>query len=259
MSYDKIWIEHKEYPGRWLERWEAEKKNLSDEFYTNHYRLRAQGNFVVLSAGKNCSFDDSELADDVQFNDPKLMNPSPMLWSADDCIQNCLSGYPYVGFRWLCRRLGLTPAETLKRITPYITEIENCCWTPSQVTENLIIEVDDLIEKGWEPGVRPTEPPNSEVLYQTVWDHFKPEFRMFMDESIADLVYRSGSDTQSVVKTMVEVAVACTLRRFKYLSLDPSGDECKWLLSPVELAEAAANCEWIRGAREEAAKEKEGK
>jgi len=35
MSYDRTWIERKEHPEGWLERWEAEKKNLSDEFYTN--------------------------------------------------------------------------------------------------------------------------------------------------------------------------------------------------------------------------------
>ena len=58
MSYDRIRIERKEYPGGWLERWEAEKKNLSDDFYANFNRLHTQGHFVVLSAGKNCLFDE---------------------------------------------------------------------------------------------------------------------------------------------------------------------------------------------------------
>ena len=58
---------------------------------------------------------------------------------------------------------------------------------------------------------------------------------------------------------MVDIAVGCTLRRFKKLSLDPGAYEFTWLLSPLELAEAAASCEWITGAREDAAKEKEGK
>jgi hypothetical protein len=58
MSYDRIWIERKEYPGGWLERGEAEKKNLNEEFYTNYSRLHAQGHAVVLLAGKNHLFDE---------------------------------------------------------------------------------------------------------------------------------------------------------------------------------------------------------
>lgn len=208
--------------------------------------------------------DDSELTDDVQFNDPKIMNEpklnyDPRLWSAEDCIQNFLHGYPYVGFRWLCRRLGLSPAETFMRIEPRLKQIENCCWTPAEVKLYLIGDVESLTEKGWTPGVRPPEPPTPEELYQMVWDHFKPELQMRMDESIADLAYRSGSDVHTVVRVMVGVAVACTLREFKHLSFDPGTYEFTWPLPPLELAEAAASCEWITGAREEAAKEKEGK
>jgi hypothetical protein len=58
MSYDRIWIESTEHPRGLLERWEAEKKNLSDDFDANFNRLYAQGDFVVLSAGKNCMFDE---------------------------------------------------------------------------------------------------------------------------------------------------------------------------------------------------------
>jgi hypothetical protein len=58
MSYDRIWIESTEHPGGLLERYEAEKKNLSDYFYANYKRLRAKGDFVVLSAGKNCLLDE---------------------------------------------------------------------------------------------------------------------------------------------------------------------------------------------------------
>jgi hypothetical protein len=51
MSYDRIWIERKEYPGGWLERGEAESKNLNEEFYADYSRLHAQGHGVVLLSG----------------------------------------------------------------------------------------------------------------------------------------------------------------------------------------------------------------
>jgi hypothetical protein len=196
--------------------------------------------------------DDSDVTD-VEFNDPKLMGAD-----LDENITNFIAGYPYVGFRWICRKLNLTPAETLKQITPYLTLVENCSWTPEQVKESLISEVESLTAEGWEPGVRP-EPPTPEQLRDMVRDHFKPELRMLMDMSVADLVYRSGSNFQDVIACMVDVAVGNTLARFKYITTDPNTDECKWLLSPLELAEAAAGCRWIAGAREEAAKAKEGK
>lgn len=197
--------------------------------------------------------DDSDVTD-VEFNDPKLMGAD-----LEEELINFIAGYPYVSFQWICRKLNLSPAEALKRITPNLTLVENCCWTPEQVQESLTGEVKSLEAAGWEPGVRPSELPTPEALRDMVWDHFKPELQMLMDCSIADLTYRSGSDIKTVVKTMVDIAVGATLRRFKYLTLDPGTDEAKWLLWPVELAEAAANCDWIRGAREEAAKAAEAK
>ena len=58
MSYDRIWIASTEHPGGWLERRQAERLNLGDEFETSRKRLYAQGDFVVLIAGTNFLFDE---------------------------------------------------------------------------------------------------------------------------------------------------------------------------------------------------------
>ncbi len=229
--------------------------------------------------------DDSDVTD-VEFNDPKLMKPKNVWYTTpgstdpyedleenvaqakidaaenvyeEDVIINFISGYPYTNLRGLCRKLGLTPAQAIKRIVPLVTMIENCCWTPKQTLEAITSEADSLTKNGWEPGPRPVEPFTPDQLRDMVKEHFRPELKMLMNESIADLAYHSGSNIKDVVRAMVDIATGDTLSRFKYLSLDPNGDEAKWLLWPVEIADAAANCQWIRGAREEAAKEKEGK
>ena len=60
MRYDRIWIwiESTEHPRGLLERAEAEKKNMRDDFDNNFKRLNAQGHFVVLVAEKNHCFDE---------------------------------------------------------------------------------------------------------------------------------------------------------------------------------------------------------
>jgi hypothetical protein len=65
MGYDRLWIEFTEHPRGLLERREAAKKNLSDEFDTTFGRLYAQGHFVVLIAGKNHLFDELFLFEDA--------------------------------------------------------------------------------------------------------------------------------------------------------------------------------------------------
>ena len=65
MGYDRTWIESTEHPRGLLERREAAKKNLSDDFHANFSRLYAQGHFVVLVAGKNHLFDELFLFEDV--------------------------------------------------------------------------------------------------------------------------------------------------------------------------------------------------
>jgi len=69
MSFDRIWVQGNEHPGGWLERRHAERQNRGDEFETVCNRLYAQGDFVVLAAGKNYSLDEiflSENADDAK-------------------------------------------------------------------------------------------------------------------------------------------------------------------------------------------------
>ena len=58
MSYDKTWIQFGEEPRVLLQRREAKKKNLLDCFEDEVDRLRAQGHFVAISAGKNFIFDE---------------------------------------------------------------------------------------------------------------------------------------------------------------------------------------------------------
>ena len=221
---------------------------------------------------------------DVGFNDPNLMKPKDVWYTTagstdpyedfeenmeqkkiDDAIEevdailNFISGYPYTSLKVLCRKLGVTPAAALQRIVPLLTTTDNCCWTQEQTLEAITSEADALTDQGWEPGPRPVESLTPDQLRDMVREHFKPELVIKMNESIADLAHHSGSEIKDVVKAMVDIAVGETLRRFKYLSLDRNGDEAKWVLWPVELAEAAANCKWIRSAREQDAKEKEGK
>ena len=58
MSFDKTWIQFGEEPRVLLQRREAKKKNLLDCFEDEVDRLRAQGHFVTISAGKNFAFDE---------------------------------------------------------------------------------------------------------------------------------------------------------------------------------------------------------
>jgi hypothetical protein len=92
--------------------------------------------------------DDSEVKD-VEFNDPKLMAVD-----LEEELINFIAGYPYTSFRSLCRKLGLTPAEALKRITPLVTQVENCVWTPKETLENITSEANAETERGWEPGIK---------------------------------------------------------------------------------------------------------
>ena len=58
MGYDRIYIESTEHPRGLLERREATTRNMSDHFYKKFNRLRGQGHFVTLTAGKNHLFDE---------------------------------------------------------------------------------------------------------------------------------------------------------------------------------------------------------
>lgn len=56
MSYDRIWIF--KGLGNWLERSAASKRGMEEDFNKEAERLYLQGHSVVLTAGKNCSFDE---------------------------------------------------------------------------------------------------------------------------------------------------------------------------------------------------------
>ena len=58
MSYIRTWIQCCEHQKQFHERSEAERENLGNEFHANFDRLHAKGDFVVLSTGKNCTFDE---------------------------------------------------------------------------------------------------------------------------------------------------------------------------------------------------------
>jgi hypothetical protein len=55
---DRMWIQYAGHPGRWIERIQAEKNNLADEFETTCKRLYARGHFVVLVAGDSCCLEE---------------------------------------------------------------------------------------------------------------------------------------------------------------------------------------------------------
>ncbi len=63
MGYDRIWIKTVDLADAWLERRQADEKDLSKEFDRHHKRLREQGDFIVLVAGKNLAFDELFLSD----------------------------------------------------------------------------------------------------------------------------------------------------------------------------------------------------
>lgn len=83
MSHGRTWIVFTERTKRFLERREAEQSNLSDVFYANFNRLNAQGDVVVLSAGKSCMFDEKVLfetgADAQNFFDSGFMRFEPFI------------------------------------------------------------------------------------------------------------------------------------------------------------------------------------
>jgi hypothetical protein len=58
MSEDRIWTRNPKEPTEFLERSQAEKRQLGDEFKANFNRLYSQGTYVVLVAGKNHCFNE---------------------------------------------------------------------------------------------------------------------------------------------------------------------------------------------------------
>jgi hypothetical protein len=194
----------------------------------------------VVKDAKQAQRDNFE---DVKFGDPKLME----LTTEKDHLRNFIAGYPYTSFRSLCRKLNLTPAEALKRITPLVPDEVNCVWSPEDTLKAITAEVEGEIEREWEPGVKP-EPITDEALADLVADHVRCEFHTSRNWSVADLAHRSGRDAKDVVKATIQKCLGRVLSHFKYTEFDPHVDEVKWLLSPTEIAEAAVNCDWIKTA-----------
>jgi hypothetical protein len=58
MRFDRVWVQCSGNREQLHERRAAEKEGLSEEFDAHYERLYRQGNFVVLSAGKNFAFDE---------------------------------------------------------------------------------------------------------------------------------------------------------------------------------------------------------
>jgi hypothetical protein len=77
MSYDRIRIRTNQCPGGWLERNQAAKMSLSEQFELTFARLCTQGNFVVLVAGQNLASDElflfEEVSDAQEFYDSGFM------------------------------------------------------------------------------------------------------------------------------------------------------------------------------------------
>jgi hypothetical protein len=77
MSYDKIRIQHAGQKGEWIERQQAAKMNMSEQFVLTCNRLYTQGNYVELTAGKNYCCDELFLfeagADAQDFYDSKFL------------------------------------------------------------------------------------------------------------------------------------------------------------------------------------------
>lgn len=190
----------------------------------------------------NFNLEDDDVVD-VEFGDPKLME----LTTEKDYLRNFIAGYPYTSFRSLCRKLNLTPAEALKRIAPLVPDEVNCCWTPEEALEAITNEANGEIERGWEPGIKP-EPVTDDKLAELVEEHVRCQFNTSRNWSVADLAHRSGRDAKDVVAATIQMCMGQVLSHFKYTAFDPHCDEVKWLLSPVEIAEAAVNCDWIKTA-----------
>jgi hypothetical protein len=167
------------------------------------------------------------------------------LTTEKDHLRNFIADYPYTNFRSLCRKLNLTPAEALKRITPLVATETNCCWTPEQALEAITSEANGETERGWKPGIKP-EPVTDEKLAELVEEHVRCQFNTSRNWSVADLAHRSGRDAEDVVKATIQMCLGRVLSHFKYTEFDPHVDEVKWLLSPTEIAEAAVNCTWIK-------------
>jgi hypothetical protein len=200
---------------------------------------------VVNAVDDDCKDEDAEdMSDvkDVEFGDPKQMGAD-----LEEELINFIAGYPYVSFQWICRKLNLTPAEALKRITPLVSTETNCCWTPEQALEAITSEANGEIERGWEPGIKP-EPVTDEKLAELVEEHVRCQFNTSRNWSVADLAHRSGRDAKDVVAATIQMCMGQVLSHFKYTEFDPHCDEVKWLLSPQEIAEAVVNCNWIKTA-----------
>ena len=65
MSYDRLWIHRPDNPHHFLERRTAEKQGAVKSFDAEFNRLKKQGIFVVLRAGKNVCIDEIFVFEDL--------------------------------------------------------------------------------------------------------------------------------------------------------------------------------------------------
>jgi hypothetical protein len=200
-----------------------------------------QAKFDALPAGTvlvpPTNDDDDSDVRDVEFGDPKLMSRAND--TDADVIEEFIRNYPYQEFTYICRRLKMKPAECLERVLAF-NEEGNGWYSAAQETESLKADAAKLIEEGWEPGTPPPTPMTKAEVFTLLHAILKVKLDMDSNWSIYDMIHRTGLETEELAKYVVDYTVTHVLSTFKYMG------EQKWMLSPDQIEEAAAHCEWTR-------------
>jgi hypothetical protein len=114
MSYDRIWAECSEHPGKWHERRDFEEYNLGNGFKGLFDRLYAQGHYVVLVAGGNYCFDElflyADASDAAAFYEAGFMEWESFIADGDE---GC--GFQEVSLYQDGRRVATKSCEPTKR------------------------------------------------------------------------------------------------------------------------------------------------
>ena len=159
-----------------------------------------------------------------------------------EVIEHFIDNYPYTEFKYICRKLKLTPAEAFSRVAQVVRVVGDDafrCFDGCSGLEYLKANAQKLIDNGWEPGTPPAQPMSKAEIFTLLKHVLKVEVDIDGPWTLYDMAYRMGLDSQEMAKFIVDYTVTRVCREFKWI-----GGERKWLLSPDEVGKAAAECAW---------------
>jgi len=204
------------------------------EYLQVKFAALSKGNVLVPPTSDD---DDIEAVDET---DPKWRTLGIDGRDAE-VIEHFIDNYPYTGFKYLCRKLKLTPAEALARVERVVRIVGDdafFCFAQGSGVENLKAEAQKLIDEGWEPGTPPAQPMSKAEVFTILKHVLMVEVNIDGPWTLYDMAHRMGLEAEVMAKYIVDFTVTRLCQRHKYM-----GGEGR-LLSPKEIGEAVANCAW---------------